>query len=460
MVREPVRVAVLVERDTPVAEGILRGVWKSAGPLRAWALRVEGPSVERMELVRAWRPAGVIGQLNSMVVADAVTALGVPCVNVGNKLETPGVASVVFDDRAVGRMAARHFMEKGFERFAFLGSVRRARGRDRLAGFREELGLKGYDVATLGAEHAAKLEARANIWSNPDEAVVRFLEGLKKPVAVLNDNDRLARVHSEVCRLRGIAVPEEVAMLGVSDDELECGLADPPLSSIRLPSEEVGRRAVGVLAGLMGESRGAAHGETPWAFGTGESHGYRLAPLGVVERASTDVVAVRDAGVAAALRVIRENAHRPVNVETVLRAVWEGTGVSGGVGDGTLKAGGVRVSRRGLEQKFKRVLGRTPLQEIHRVRIVRACELLSGTAMPIAEVAVACGFAEAPRLSERFKAVMGVTPAAWRRRAMEARGLGGGGAGAGGVGAAGGGVQGGLSMAGYADGRGEGASDG
>ncbi|MEM6392183.1 MAG: substrate-binding domain-containing protein, partial [Planctomycetota bacterium] len=244
MVREPVRVAVLVERDTPVAEGMLRGIWKSVGPLRTWALRVEGPSVERMDLVRAWRPAGVIGQLNSMAVADAVTALGVPCVNVGNKLETPGVASVVFDDRAVGRMAARHFLEKGFERFAFLGSVRRARGRDRLAGFREELGLKGYAAATLGAEHAAKLEARANIWSNPDAAVVRFLEGLEKPVAVLNDNDRLARVHSEVCRLRGIAVPEEVAMLGVSDDELECGLADPPLSSIRLPSEEVGRRAV------------------------------------------------------------------------------------------------------------------------------------------------------------------------------------------------------------------------
>ncbi|MEM6748904.1 MAG: XylR family transcriptional regulator [Planctomycetota bacterium] len=384
--RPTLRIAALIRRDTPVAEALLRGVHDHARRLRPWSVRIESPDPTRAELIAGWSPDGVLAQIDTPALELAYRKLPCPVVNVGNRYASPRLHAATFDDRAVGRLAAEHFLERGYRHFGFAGVTRRERGRLRLEGYARELARHGYRCEALRIEEHPHLDNRDNLWRQPDRARVDFLSGLPRPSAVFHDNDRLARIHAEVCKMHGISVPEEVALLGVSDDVLECELADPPLSSIRVPGQEVGRRAAELLEYLM------THPGVPPVR-------VRLPPLGVAVRASTDIVAIEDAVVAAALRYIRGAVDQPIGVEDVLRET--------------------RVSRRMLEQRFRRTLGRTPLQEIHRARIDRACRLLRTTPLPIAEIAEACGFRGPERLAVRFRAAKGVTPREYRRQAVD-----------------------------------------
>ncbi|MEM7682340.1 MAG: substrate-binding domain-containing protein [Planctomycetota bacterium] len=382
--RPTLRIAALVRRDTPVAEALLRGVYDYASKLRPWTVRLEAPDPARADLVAGWSPDGVLAQIDSPALDQAYRKLPCPVVNVGNRFAAPRWHEARFDDRAVGRLAAEHFLERGYKHFGFVGVTRRERGRLRLEGFERELARHGHACRALRIDRHPHLDNRDNLWRLPDPARVAFLTELPRPCAVLHDNDRQARIHAEVCRMHGIAVPEEMALLGVSDDELECELADPPISSIRLPAQAVGRQAAELLDHLM-------------THPGGRPVKLRLPPRGVTLRASTDIVAIDDALVAGSLRFIRGSVGKPIGVDDVLA-----------------EAG---VSRRLLEQRFRKALGRTPLQEIHRTRIDRACRLLRTTSLSMGQIAQACGFRGPERLAVRFRAIKGSTPRDYRRQA-------------------------------------------
>jgi LacI family transcriptional regulator len=186
-----------------------------------------------------------------------------------------------------------------------------------------------------------------------------------------------------VCRIAGVAVPEEVAVLGVDDDELLCNLATPPLSSIILNSHRTGYLAATLLEQML-----AGQTVAP------EIH--QVDPLGIHTRQSTDILAINHRDVACAVRFIREHAHDGINVEDVLSAV--------------------PLSRRVLERLFEKYLGRTPHEEIVRVKVARIKQLLSDTDQSIADIARAVGFRHVEYLSAAFKRVTGISPIAYRQQ--------------------------------------------
>lgn len=216
-----------------------------------------------------------------------------------------------------------------------------------------------------------------------DDGVRRWLMSLPRPIAIFASNDVPARELAEICRLVGLHVPEDVALLGVDDDKLECGLAFPPLSSVAIPSERVGFEAAQMLSRLMSGHRVACDRIT-------------LPPESIVVRQSSDIVAVEDPDVGRALRYIRQHATKQIGVEDVLREV--------------------AVSRRKFERDFQRIIHRTIFAEIRRIRIEKTQRLLATTDLSMPAIAAQSGFEGARRLAVIFGQTTGMTPTEYRSR--------------------------------------------
>jgi LacI family transcriptional regulator len=186
----------------------------------------------------------------------------------------------------------------------------------------------------------------------------------------------------DACRLAEVDVPHQVAVIGVDDDELLCELSDPPLSSVVPDTRRAGWVAAELLAGWMAgrRPRRTAH---------------RIPPLGVTTRRSTDMLAVEDPELAAALRFISEHACQGITVNDVL--------------------GQVPLSRRVLESRFQRVLGRSPHHEILRVQLERAKQLLVQRHLTLGAVAHGAGFRNGEYLGTVFKRELGLTPGQYRK---------------------------------------------
>ena len=222
-------------------------------------------------------------------------------------------------------------------------------------------------------------------WGHEHGILAAWLHALSKPVGLMACNDDRGRQVLEACRTAGVAVPEEIAVVGVDNDELLCELSDPPLSSVALDTERGGYEAAQLLDGLMsGRIRQPAR--------------ILVAPLGVVTRRSTDIVAAEDREVAAAVRWIRDWARRgPLRVAEVAQAV--------------------KLSRRSLEVRFRAALGRSVRAEIERVRLEHARSLLAETDLPTSQVAELSGFGSPSYLALVFRRRFRSTPTRYREEA-------------------------------------------
>lgn len=222
-----------------------------------------------------------------------------------------------------------------------------------------------------------------------DVDITDWAQKLPKPVGVLGCNDDAAHHLLNVCYRAGIKVPDEVAVLGVDDDELINALVTPSLSSIRLPTERIGYQAASMLHQLLSGEKLKPNSRV------------LIPPLDVVTRQSTDLIAVSDPEVAAAVRFIRENAAKPLSVTDVANCV--------------------AISRRSLERRFKSTIGRGVLSEIQRSHIERAKRLLVETDLAIPKVAKESGISTATRLGIIFRLAEGITPTQYRRQFRNSR---------------------------------------
>jgi LacI family transcriptional regulator len=340
---------------------------------------------------RDWEPDGVICQIEEPGLAPFFRDLGKPVVEVFERIGGPQFPHILPDDVATGAMAAEHFLQRGFRNFGFFGDSSLPWARKREAGFRE--GVERFFNARAG--EAAKfswhsfeqegfpladaLDNRSH--GRQSAAMALWLASLPRPVAVFAAGDMWGFELVQAAREAELHVPDDVAVLGVDNDELLCEISHPPLSSIRIGGEQMGQAAVELLERLLRR-------KSP------TSQPVHVPPLGVVTRQSTDVLAVDDPEVAAALRHIRRHALEGLSVKQMLDAV--------------------AVNRRTLERRFVKVLGHTPLEEIRRVRLERV-KLLLQTDMPIYEVAVRCGFATPEYLATSFLQATGMTPTEYRR---------------------------------------------
>lgn len=378
------RIALLLDRSLSFVRGVLQGIRAYAANRPQWIVRDGPPRLYMVNRVREWKPHGIIAGLVLPQVANALIRMRTPLVDTAYALPGLNVPTVDVDHAAVGRMAAEYYLERKFVRFAFYGSPSARYAEVEEQAFRRRVAQDGYAVSSCYTDFLPDTKASA-LWRKSAQKTVRWLRQLAKPVAVFACEDTPARYLADLCRQLGLRIPDDVALLGVGNDELECRLTAPWLSSIAVPSQQIGFEAAALLDRLM-------------AGQPAPSRPLLLPPLRVVTRHSTDIMAVEDETVQAALQYIRQHAREAMRVADLAHAL--------------------AVGRRDLERRFRRLLGRSVLEEIHKARTETAVNLLVDTHLPISAVARQAGFTSIRQLDVIFAQLKGMTPTAFRRQAQ------------------------------------------
>ena len=378
------RIALLMGQDLSFCRDVIRGIRAYAIHKPGWAFRNGPPEVQIIPSLREWKPDGIIAELYDRQFARRLLALHKPVVDIAYWLPGLKVPVVDVDHEAVGRMAAEYLISLGLSHFAYFGSGTAEYSRLRERAFRRRLEEDGRKVAVCHNEYLREAPTTTS-WKRMEAETRRWLRQLPKPVGLFVCNDVMARSLADMCSRLELHVPDEVALLGVDNDELECLLTSPPLSSIAIPGERLGYEAAKQLDEAISK-----HRSSPTRL--------LLPPVRVVARQSTDMMAIRDPVVINALRFIREHAVEPINVTTVFQSVG--------------------VGRRELERKFRAMLGRSVLQEIVRSRIQQAQKLLTCTDLPMPAIAKRSGFSSAHRLAIVFHGTCGMPPTAYRRQSQ------------------------------------------
>jgi LacI family transcriptional regulator len=376
------RIALLMGHDIGYCRGVLHGIHAYAIHRADWVFHDAPPAMETLGPLREWQPHGIIAHLFDAAFVHCVLALKKPLVNVTSTFLDLPAAMVDVDNRLAGRMAAEHFLDRGFRNYGFFGSAWTGFSKQREEGFRERLVAAGFRLTSCYAEYLPRPSAGSS-WKMQDRVVRDWLLAIEKPAAILASNDYPARRLADMCCQLKLRVPEDVALLGIDNDELDCRLANPPLSSVVNPAEKIGFEAAFMLDQLMSGK------QLPQAT-------LFVPPTHIVTRQSSDIFAIADPDVSAAVAFIAARATENIGVSDVVEKV--------------------AMARRGLERRFRKLLGRSIHQEIQRVRIDRAKYLLAETDLPIATVANRSGFSTPQRLAAVFRQVTSEPPVAYRQR--------------------------------------------
>jgi LacI family transcriptional regulator len=345
------------------------------------------PLEDALDLGRL-RSDGIILYCPSRKTAATVRRLKTPMV--GIELDSGwsdpdwGIPYFATDNEAIGRLGARELIERGFKRLAFCGIPR-----TRLTGWSEarqaafaqcarEAGVpcSVFPVGAASGRKTTNLHKRLSAW-------LRFLD---KPVGLMACYDVRARHVLNICEELGLLLPEDVAVIGVDNDELMCELTNPPLSSIEQGARTIGYQAAALLDQMMAgrKARGLK---------------FVVQPEGIVTRRSSDALAIDDADVAAALRFIRQRACEGIRSRDVVQSV--------------------AISRSALMARFKALLGRTIHAEIQRVQIEQVRQLMAATDLPLNQVAAKSGFRYLQQMITAFRHHTGQTPGEYRLQSRQ-----------------------------------------
>lgn len=377
---------VLVQANTAYGRHVTRGIVRYAATQGGWEFLYKGNAADPMVLFKAaaaaeWWADGIIGHFIDKAFLAQVQKLGIPAVNVSSWFDDPSPVRVHTDEFAVGKVAATYFIECGIRNFAYWGYTFGAYSQQRCEGFVRTLESAGFSCEVIDSTIAQGV-SRAQ-WMDTEEQLARRITRMQKPVGLLCVNDMVAREVLWLAERLGLRCPEDLAVLGVENDELACSVCLPPLSSVELAATRIGIDAAEMLDRLMGGQ-------------PAPTEPLLIPPLGVVTRQSTDIAAVANPEVRDAIRFIRDHAHEPIDVRDVLKAI--------------------PLSRRALEMHFKKVLGRTPRQQIQYERVQLVKKLLLESDLSIAQIAERAGFSSPSLFWVIFRRFTGMGPKAYRQR--------------------------------------------
>ena len=381
------KVALLIETSRGYGRGLLRGIVRYARLHGPWSFYITpGDFEQALPQMKLWGGAGIIARVETPDMAKAILDAGIPSVIVDADprigplaADMAKLSNVSSDSEGAARLAAEHLKERGFEHYAFVGEAGRVWSDRRNDAFSAALRSSGFEPYIFRPPPSR----RSVGWESEQVSLARWIEELPKPVGLMACNDDRGRSVLEACRLAGVRVPDEVAVIGVDNDELFCELADPPLSSVALNAEHGGYRTAHLLDQLMQQKVTAPQQLI-------------VEPTHVVMRRSTDIKAFDGREVGSALSFIHRNRSRAFNVNDVAQAVG--------------------ISRRNLEVKFRNSVGRTILSEIQRIRLDHAKRMLRETDLPIAQIAESSGYNSASYLTQVFRKEVGASPAQYRTR--------------------------------------------
>lgn len=368
-----------MNRGDSLSRGLLRGIYRFATTNRHWFVRCNASELHAMETAATWKPDGIIAAATSQDKIKRLQEMHVPVVNVSGRVAGQPFPQVITDHRAAGRMAAEYFLGKGYRNLGMLADPDSDAGRRRWEGFADRVAEAGFSPSLCELREDQGLYEH---WERADEPLSRWLGSLPRPLAVHAGTDEIGVLLDQVCMNVGIGVPEQVAILGMEDDELVCNQGYRPLSSIRTASERMGFETAEILDRMI------SGGDPP-------ASPLRIPPVCVVTRTSTDILAIEDQDVAAAVRFIKQHACDRIGVPEVSEQI--------------------PVSRRVLERRFRKALGRSLLDEIHRVKVEQAKFLLVTSMASMPDIARQTGFEGSNRMWAVFREIAKVSPTAYRK---------------------------------------------
>ena len=384
------RVALLVESSRGYGRGLLWGVAKFVREHDPWSVFFQDLNLCDVTpgWLKSWKGDGIISRLENNDVGGVIRQLKLPVVYLRRAENAGGMPTILTDNAAVSRVCFEHLKERGFQHFAFCGfngADYSDERRDPFVEFVQQAGLSCHVYSDGPSPTQLDTAQYEGLGLKDGGQVANWVKKLPKPVGIMACNDMRGQQVLDACRATGLMSPEEVAVIGVDNDDVLCNLSDPPLSSVLPDTERIGYDAAVLLSQMMAGKRPV-------------EREILVPPSGIIARRSTEVLAMEDRQIAAAARFIREHACEGIDVSDVLRAV--------------------PMSRSTLDRHFIKTLGRSPKDEILRVRLNRVKQLLAETDFSLRVIAEKVGLDHVEHLSRFFKLRAGVTPAEFRSQSL------------------------------------------
>ncbi len=376
-----ITIALIIDPSLEFGRAVTQGIHRYVRPSKPWFVRVCPSGTTVTDWLDTLGPAGAIAHLQDRTLIERLRRSGIPAINTATSLPRAGLPTVGVNDYEVGRLAAEHLVARGYRRFGFVGQPHLYDHARREAGFRDALRRQQHRCESFAALRQAYPVKRPADWLSVLPDLESWLARLEPGTGIFAGDDGTAEDVSELCRKLALAVPHTLGLIGANNDEMRCECCHPPLSSVAVPAEAIGHEAARRLDELLDQRR------QPRAMTL-------FAPLGVAARASTDPRPADDEVVARAIDFIHAHLDGPLNVGQLVQHV--------------------KVSRRLLEQRFAKSLGRSPLAEIRRIRIEAARRMLTETDRKIKDIAEATGFSSSEQFSTIFRRETGQSPSAFR----------------------------------------------
>lgn len=332
-----------------------------------------------LEFAKEWEADGIIGQFYNDEEVIKFTQAGIPVIAQDFKERFTNIPNITGDYLETGRVGAEYFLKKGFRNFAFYGFNNIVWSRERAQGFVKRIEEAGHTVH----QFEQKESPSTHLWHYKPSDLSRWLNELPKPVGLMTCDDNQGHHITEAARHAGIRIPDEVAVLGVDNDEMICDLSDPPLSSISLDSEKCGYEAARLMDQMIRNKTC-----------TGPNVVHKATQ--VITRHSTDIFASKDKYIVDALKYIHCNLDKNLKVDQVLKEV--------------------PLSRRSLEKRFVQTTGYPVYEYIYNQRIEKFTQKLLETNMTIFEIALDLGLTDSKNIARQFKQIKGLTPLEYRKR--------------------------------------------
>lgn len=382
------RVALLIETTRTYTREILAGVRRYVAEHGPWSTFVElrSPDSPPPPWLKNWQGDGILTRTFTPAMNRAVTATGLPAVELRSTSLPHDRPFVGVDNHLIGQAVAEHFLNRGYRHFAVYGLDTETFFVQRVQNFVSRLQQRGHPCTQL----SGSASDRPADWEASQTRLIAQLRALPKPVGIFAANDQLGVHLLDACLRAGLAVPEEIAVVGCENDETLCTLATPPLTSVELDGPRVGYEAARLLDSLMPSAKKRHQSSI-----RNPKSAILLPPRQIITRESSDDLVITDPLVAHASRLIRQRHHEGITVDDLCLAL--------------------NASRSTLERRMKAALNRTPKDEILRLRFRDVERLLLTTDLTLDQIAERTGFTHASYFQAAFRDRYGLPPGTWRQ---------------------------------------------
>ena len=379
------KIILLLDFAEEYSKNLLKGISKYAMENGPWTycrmplyyretIGIEGI----LQWAKDWGADGIIGQLYNDTNVGKIVDSGIPVIAQDFKERFKEIPNITGSYRETGILGADYFLKKGYKNFAFYGFNDIVWSRERAEGFEERVNAAGHHVHYF--EH--RKSRSTDLWYYKSNSLSQWIRSLPKPIALMACDDNQGQHITEACRQIKIRIPEEVAVLGVDNDEMLCELSDPPLSSIAMDVERGGYDTAKLLDKMI--------------KGLKKPYDILVKPTQVITRQSTDIYATNDAHIASTLKFIHKNIEKNLHVDEIVKQV--------------------PLSRRSLEKRFLQITGLPVYKYIFNLRIEKFTQKLLETDQSIFEIAMDMGLNDSKNIARQFKQVKGCNPVEYRKK--------------------------------------------